>query len=239
VPGDYTHNYGVVRLLENPSGDNYSPTGQVWMHKLAYKVYQELALGYSITDPVDENQALANHQLYFPETGQAIAPEFAAFWLEKGGLGQFGYPISRPAVFSNGYLSQFFERAVFEYQPENAGSDNTVLLRLLGSEMTEGRFFEKADPITASLDRMYMPETGHTLEGAFLKRWQETGGLAVYGYPISEELTEASPTDGQTYVVQYFERNRFEYHPESAGTPFEIQVGLLGASMLTQDTCWR
>jgi hypothetical protein len=28
--------------------------------------------------------------------------------------------------------------------------------------------------------------------------------------------------------VQYFERNRFEYHPENAGTPFEVLLGLLG-----------
>jgi hypothetical protein len=28
--------------------------------------------------------------------------------------------------------------------------------------------------------------------------------------------------------VQYFERNRFEWHPEYAGTPSEVLLGLLG-----------
>ena len=28
--------------------------------------------------------------------------------------------------------------------------------------------------------------------------------------------------------MQYFERNRLEYHPEAKGTPAEIQLGLLG-----------
>jgi hypothetical protein len=28
--------------------------------------------------------------------------------------------------------------------------------------------------------------------------------------------------------VQYFERNRLEYHPENERTPFEILLGLLG-----------
>jgi hypothetical protein len=61
----------------------------------------------------------------------------------------------------------------------------------------------------------------------------------VYGYPISEEITEVSPTDGQLYTVQYFERNRFEHHPEKAGTPYEVQLGLLGANMLQETLWWR
>ncbi len=28
--------------------------------------------------------------------------------------------------------------------------------------------------------------------------------------------------------MQYFERNRFEYHPENAGSRFEVLLGLLG-----------
>jgi len=34
--------------------------------------------------------------------------------------------------------------------------------------------------------------------------------------------------------VQYFERNRFELHPEQAGTPFEAQLGLLGTQLYKQ-----
>ena len=34
--------------------------------------------------------------------------------------------------------------------------------------------------------------------------------------------------DGKTYLVQYFERNRLEYHPENKGTPYEVLLGLLG-----------
>ena len=36
-----------------------------------------------------------------------------------------------------------------------------------------------------------------------------------------------SATDGKTYSVQYFERNRFEVHPEKAA-PYEVELGLLG-----------
>ncbi|HET9494236.1 MAG TPA: hypothetical protein VFR15_08405 [Chloroflexia bacterium] len=238
VPGNYTHNYGIVRLLENERRDNYAPSGDVWVRKLAYKTYQEVAFGYAADDPVDEAEARRNNWIYFPETRQAIAPEFAAFWLEKGGLERFGYPVSRP-VYVHGIWSQFFQRAVFEHHPEHEGTPNEVLLRRVGAEATRGRFFDTADPAALSIDRTYFPETGYSLGGAFKLFWEETGGLAVYGYPISEEIQEVSQTDGQTYTVQYFERNRFEHHPDAIGTPFEVQVGLLGAELFELDLWWR
>jgi hypothetical protein len=34
--------------------------------------------------------------------------------------------------------------------------------------------------------------------------------------------------------VQYFERNRFEHHPEFAGTPDEVQLGLLGSRLYSE-----
>lgn len=238
VPGNYTHNYGLVRLLESPSRDGYAPSGDVWVHKLGYKAYQEVAFGYAADDPVEEAEARRHNWIYFEETQQAIDPEFASFWLEKGGLERFGYPVSRP-VYVHGVWSQFFQRAVFEHHPEHEGTTNEVQLRLVGAESTRGRNFETADPAILSIDRTLFPETGYSLGGVFKRFWEETGGLAVYGYPISEEIQEVSPTDGNTYTVQYFERNRFEHHPEAIGTDFEVQVGLLGAELFELDMWWR
>ncbi|HEX8599979.1 MAG TPA: hypothetical protein VF952_15875 [Chloroflexia bacterium] len=238
VPGNYTHNYGLVRLMENESRTGYHSSGSVEIRKLAFRTYQEIARGGAITNPVDEVQVLGTDQLYFGETGQIIARQFTDYWRDNGGLELFGYPISRPVPL-NGYLSQFFERAIFEYHPEHTGTPYEVQLRLLGNEFTQGRTFDKADTALLTPDLVYFPETGHTLGGAFLKYWQENGGLQVYGYPISQEITEVSPTDGKEYKVQYFERNRFEHHPEFAGTRFEVQLGLLGANMLKLDLWWR
>jgi hypothetical protein len=53
----------------------------------------------------------------------------------------------------------------------------------------------------------------------------------VYGYPISEAFTEVSPTDGKPYLVQYFERNRLEYHPELS-EEYRVSLGLLGVQVL-------
>ena len=75
---------------------------------------------------------------------------------------------------------------------------------------------------------MLFKETGKHVGGQFLAYWKSHGGLAQQGYPISEEFQDISATDGKTYTVQYFERNRFEYHPEFAGTGNEVLMGLLG-----------
>jgi hypothetical protein len=82
----------------------------------------------------------------------------------------------------------------------------------------------------------FWSETGHRLCFGFRYFWEQNGGLANFGYPLSEEFDErnAPPPagDGELHTVQYFERNRFEYHPEYAGTQFEVLLGLLGTEYL-------
>src|SRR6266550_3275184 len=53
----------------------------------------------------------------------------------------------------------------------------------------------------ASSEDITFPQTGFTLSDAhgFLGYWQEHGGLAQFGYPISPEAVEVSPTNGRTY----------------------------------------
>ena len=82
--------------------------------------------------------------------------------------------------------------------------------------------------------RQRLLEAGHH-EAPFARQHRiarTRGGLAQFGYPISEEMREVSPTDGQEYTVQYFERARFEYHPEYKGTPGEVLLGLLGVDAM-------
>ena len=80
----------------------------------------------------------------FPETGKSVCGIFLSYWKANGGLAQQGYPISD--VFkeqsSNGqtYDTQYFERAVFERHPENAGTKFEVLLALLGSERLKTKY---------------------------------------------------------------------------------------------------
>ncbi len=71
------------------------------------------------------------------------------------------------------------------------------------------------------------PETGKTVSGRFLQYWQQHGGLAQQGFPISDVMQEKSDTDGKTYATQYFERAVFETHPEYQA-PNDVLLSLLG-----------
>lgn len=101
--------------------------------------------------------------------------------------------------------------------------------------------FAPVPPSAASQDGVYFPETRHTLRGEFYRYWQKHGGLPVFGYPISEEFLEPSSDEqnaGQTFVVQYFERYRFEFHPEKPA-PYNVLLSRLGDDVLTlQDRSW-
>lgn len=67
----------------------------------------------------------------------------------------------------------------------------------------------------------YFPLTGHTVRGEFLSFFDAHGGLAVLGYPITEEFVE----NGR--LVQYFQRMRLDAYPENL-EPYRVQPGPLG-----------
>lgn len=69
--------------------------------------------------------------LYFPETGFAIInPRFVDYFQRRGGVGTFGYPISRELVLL-GLPSQIFQRAVFQLAPDGS----VRLLNLLEEDL--------------------------------------------------------------------------------------------------------
>lgn len=67
---------------------------------------------------------------------------------------------------------------------------------------------------------------GHVLGHGFKAFWDKFGGLPLFGYPITEEVS----VNGLT--VQYFERARFEWHPGSDPSRFDVMLGLVGAELL-------
>ena len=160
----------------------------------------------------------------FAETGKSVRGPFLARWEGHGGLAIYGFPISPEMVevLEDGkpYLVQYFERARFEYHPENA-APNDVLL---------GQFGRQLHPLYPALPDCrcgrFFPETGHNLASDFETYWEANGGLAQFGYPLTDQLTETLE-DGRPYTVQWFERARFEYHPENAA-PYTILLGQFG-----------
>ncbi|HEX2034924.1 MAG TPA: PQQ-binding-like beta-propeller repeat protein [Chloroflexota bacterium] len=165
---------------------------------------------------------------YFHETGHNVRGAFLKYFLERGGLEQFGYPRTEELV-QDGRTVQYFQRARFEHYPELAGTPHDVQLSLIGYVAAAERLpFPTATPVESSEDVLYVPDVQHTLRGPFLRYFLTNGGGERFGYPISEEMEEPNRDgSGRTYTVQYFQRARLEYHPELAGTPAEVQVGLI------------
>ena len=81
-------------------------------------------------------------------------------------------------------------------------------------------------PATQAQEEQCFDETGYCISGRFLDYWQQNGGLAVFGYPITNAEAQEN-ANGETYLTQWFERNRFELHPENA-PPNNVLLGLLG-----------
>ncbi len=87
---------------------------------------------------------------------------------------------------------------------------------------------------SAQTDRLCFPEIhgiGNCIEGRFREYWVQNGGLPVFGYPVSP-ATMQQTAEG-TFLTQYFERNRFELHPENA-RPYDVLLGRLGDDRLRQ-----
>ncbi|MCA1724364.1 MAG: hypothetical protein LC748_09005, partial [Thermomicrobia bacterium] len=137
-----------------------------------------------------------------------------------------GLPISL-VITRDGMRYQYTERTRLE-APVNGGS---VQLTRAGAILSSGRDFRQLASSSVNTDARYFPETNHSLAYGFRLYWEQHGGVTVFGLPISEEFAELNPTDDRRYDVQYFERAKFERHPEFAGTPNEIQLGFLGKQL--------
>src|SRR4051812_4320449 len=74
-------------------------------------------------------------------------------------------------------------------------------------------------------------ETGFCIDGRFRDYWEQNGGLSVFGFPIGPAQSEVSRETGQPYLTQWFERNRFELHPENVA-PYDVLLGRLSDDIL-------
>ena len=176
---------------------------------------------------------------YYEQTGHSAVNSFQEFWHRTpNALFVLGFPISQPFIEESFtepgtyYRVQYFERAVLEEHPENYGSQYYILGRLMGNKIIDGRqneapFQAVGDPGDGTFDAA----TSHTLRDGpapFRSFWNKNGGLSVFGRPTSEQFQEVNQADGKTYWVQYFERQRMEWHPAETNPRYKILLGLLG-----------
>jgi len=164
----------------------------------------------------------------FPETGHSIRGVFRWFWEQNGSTDLFGYPITEEYSGSNGRITQYFERSRFELVQINGVW--TVDLGKLGLEVTEFKEYPKAPPTPNTIYRRYIPETQHIIQYGFKEIWETRGSMQIFGYPISEEISEILD-DGEWHTVQYFERSRFEYWPNLPSGK-RVLISLLGRQLV-------
>jgi hypothetical protein len=184
-------------------------------------------------------------QRCFAETGHCIAGRIRQFWEQNGGLPVFGLPITQQreeTIEGKPFQVQWFERNRLELHPENARPYDVLLGRLGGDRLTQqGRdwfTFPKSEP---QANCRFFPESGHNVCSEVLAAWHASGleldgrrgkseaeNLALFGLPLSDAQSET--IDGKEYTVQWFERARFELHPENK-PPYNVLLGLLGAEV--------
>lgn len=174
---------------------------------------------------------------------------FVDYWQANGGLPVFGYPITGPNVERNRDLqldlvTQWTERNRLEIHPENA-APYQVLLGRMGAELLQqiGRDPRAEGRETGPRnDCLWFETTGHNVcdqaPGVGFKSYWQSHGLAIpqldnynrslqlFGLPLTAPRMETNAA-GDTVLTQWFERARFEWHPNKPDQ-FKVLLGLLG-----------
>lgn len=177
----------------------------------------------------------------FPDTNQCISGRMREFWEQNGGLSIFGFPITpqrEESIEGKTLQVQWFQRNRLELHPANERPFDVLVGRLTVDILTRQgwrwRNFPKRQP---GGDCIYFAQTDHFVCGAMVT-WRSSGidldgqpgfteqeSLLLFGYPVSDE-TQEMLSDGRVYTVQWFERARFELHPEG------VLLGLLGNELI-------
>lgn len=186
-----------------------------------------------------------------PGITDCIAGRFREYWEQNGGLAVFGYPITpatQERTAEGQFLTQYFERNRFELHPEKPRPYDILLGRLGDDRLRQqGRNWRDYPAGQRTDGCLWFEETRHSLcnlaDGfAFKRYWEQHGlldpalngfqrSLALFGAPLSEVTVETNAA-GDTVFTQWFERARFEYHPDKP-QEFQVLLGLLGSETRT------
>jgi hypothetical protein len=151
------------------------------------------------------SEAQTRVQRYFPETGHTVKGEFLnAYERVTNPLLLYGFPITES--FDDPFYGtlQYFQKARFEYHPELPVGQQVQVSPL-------GEYLYQPGPSLPSGDdpnRCRRFPNGFQVCLAFLDFYDENGGEAVFGWPLSN----FENYNGR--ISQYFQKARFEWHPE-------------------------
>jgi hypothetical protein len=172
----------------------------------------------------------------FTQTGFTVSQPLLGFWRAYGGVPIFGYPISdvltERSASSADIEVQYFERARLEVHREAVGTSDYVRTGTIGLEAPRPGTPLSQLPDGLLGDQVVLGAANIPVPEKFFNFWANSGGKLIFGEPVTRVLSET--VGGVPLAVQYFQNARLEYHPEAAGTPGEITLGLLGAEIYRQ-----
>jgi hypothetical protein len=164
---------------------------------------------------------------YFPETGHWVTGNFLRTYDSVADpLTVYGFPITDAFQTESvpeqpGLLVQYFEKARFEYHPENL-PELEVVISPLGEYIYQEEGPGEIVPINPLLTQCRnITADGDPVCYAFLTFFDAYGGISQFGYPISGLQYHG------TRMVQYFQKARFEWHPEQPAGE-RVQLADLG-----------
>ncbi|GAC1541287.1 MAG: hypothetical protein NVS2B7_13920 [Herpetosiphon sp.] len=214
------------------------------MHRSLFAVVGVLALLVALS-PRSVGAEDAN---CFHETGECLSGRFESYWHQTGGLPVFGFPVTPPQPIRSAeggvFYSQSFERNRFELHPENAAPYDVLLGRLGDERLRQNGIAWEALPRAGgpSDGCLWFAETRHNVCDqqaglGFKSYWLSHGvndqrlpgygrSLMLWGLPLTEPRMEVNPS-GDRVLTQWFERARFEWHPELPAA-YVVSLGLLG-----------
>lgn len=163
---------------------------------------------------------------YFPETGHWVSGEFLEYFQRVPFPDTiYGFPITDAFIHpQTGRRTQYFQRALFEFHPENPPGQR-VQLSPLGEWV-----YQPGEPIEIPPNNPACQLFGNNpipVCFSFLDYYLEFGGTDNFGEPISG----LENNDGR--ITQYFEYARIEWHPENT-LAARITLGNLGEGYFDQ-----
>ncbi len=196
-----------------------------------------------------ETGAQGAEEQCFEQTRACVGGRFLAYWKENGDLPVFGLAIwpsqnELNADTRQTYLTQWFERNRFELHPENQAPYDVLLGRLGADRLRQMGVDWQTLPRESGPKEgcLWFEQTGHNVcnqagSTGFRAYWETHGlkvagldryqrSLALFGLPLTEPKMERN-SSGDTVLTQWFERARFEWHPNNPA-PYKVLLGLLG-----------
>ena len=185
-------------------------------------------------------------QRCFTETSFCISGRIREFWEQNGGLAVFGLPIGpQQQVQIEGQPSRCNGSSARDWSCTPKMRDPTMCCWARWARIgwpQQGRDWFTFPKSRRAADCRFFPETGHNVCGDDPGRpgapaaWSSTADGQERGrepgavWPAAERCqTETSRGQG-IYSVQWFERARFELHPENQ-PPYNVLLGRLGAEV--------